>query len=148
MKKYISIVISITLLFTIFMATACSSNEELNGVAGEYQAVEFDNGNDDDYIGGYWHLYIGQDEESGDWNFSIYDNEAGNPGVEGPITEMDEESFTVKYDPDFFDQLPSSHWNMDGDYLKVEFELTADGIELSNNGKTITFVRDGGDEEE
>lgn len=142
MKKHSAIILM--LLLAVVMLTACGSEdidrEALVLVNGEYQAVEVDD--PDDYIGSWWHLSILEDDqEYGDY-LTIYDNEAGNPGVEGEIVLIDDNNIKVKIDPDFYDQLPSGQWKDSGEYLELTYEKTPDGITLTNNEKSIIFDRD------
>lgn len=133
--------ITLVLLLTATMLVACGSSdidrEALILAMGEYQAVEVDN--PDDYIGGWWHLSILEDDcEYGDY-LSIYDNEAGNPGVEGEIVLLDDKNIKIKIDPDYYDELPSGEWKDSGRYLELTYERISDGIILTNNEKSITF---------
>ena len=139
MKKRFAILL--VLLLTVTLLTACGSSdidrEALSLANGEYQAVEVDD--PDDYIGSWWHLSILEDDHDyGDY-LTIYDNEAGNPGVEGKIVLIDDKNIKVKIDPDYYDQLPSGQWKDSGEYLELTYERTQDGIILTNNGKSIVF---------
>ena len=139
MKRYF--VIIMVLLLTAVMFASCGSSDidrdELICAIGEYQAVEVDD--PDDYIGGWWHLSILEDDyEYGDY-LSIYDNEAGNPGVEGEIVFFDDKNIKVKIDPDYYDELPSGEWKDSGRYLELTYERISDGIILTNNEKSIRF---------
>ena len=143
MKRFFAIILM--LMLTVAMLTACGANEISNEIDrealycanGEYQAVEVDD--PDDYIGSWWHLSIlDNDHEYGDY-LSIYDNEAGNPGIEGKIVLIDDKNIKVKIDPELYDQLPSSKWKDSGDCLELTYERTPDGIILTNNGKSIRF---------
>lgn len=139
MKRRFAIIL--VLLLAVSMITACGSKdidrEALTLANGEYQAVEVDD--PDDYIGSWWHLSILEyDYEYGDY-LTIYDNEAGNPGVEGEIVLIDDKNIKVKIDPDYYDQLPSGQWKDSGEYLELTYERTPDGIILTNNGKSIRF---------
>ena len=139
MKRLFAIVLA--LMLSAVMLSACGSSdidkEALTLAMGEYQAVEVDD--PDDYIGSWWHLSILEDDyEYGDY-LTIYDNEAGNPGVEGKIVLIDDKNIKVKIDPDLYDQLPSGQWKDSGEYLELTYERTPDGIILTNNGKSIVF---------
>ena len=139
MKRRFAIIL--VLLLAVSMITACGSKdidrEALVLANGEYQAVEVDD--PDDYIGSWWHLSILEDDyEYGDY-LTIYDNEAGNPGVEGKIVLIDDKNIKVKIDPNYYDQLPSGQWKDSGEYLELTYERTPDGIILTNNGKSIRF---------
>ena len=73
---------------------------------------------------------------------SIYDNEAGNPGVEGKIDFIDGSSLIVKIDPDYYEELPSAKWKSDGKTLEVKYMKTDKGIELKNNDATVSFIKE------
>lgn len=142
MKRRFALIL--ILLLTASMTIACRSSdidkEALIIAMGEYQAVEVDD--PDDYIGSWWHLSILEDSyEYGDY-LTIYDNEAGNPGVEGEIVLIDDKNIKVKIDPDLYDQLPSGQWKDSGEYLELTYEKTPEGIILTNNGKSIRFDYD------
>lgn len=104
-------------------------------VVGEYQADE-DSGTD-----GWWHLSIRYDEE-GNLYLSIYDNAAGNPGIEGPVVSLDDKQITIEYDEDYYDQLPSDKWKTEGKYLVMNYLLGSDGIILSNGGADAVFTEE------
>lgn len=137
MKKKFGLLILCS--FIILLNGCGSGNTEIDSdcqsnIIGEYQAVEVDAS--DDYIGGWWHLSIIDDDGL---YLSIYDNEAGNPGIEGFVKSLDETQITVEYDPDYFDAFPSSKWETDGAYLKLNYELKDDGICLINNDTSVFF---------
>ena len=141
MKKLISILISISMILVI---ASCSSgvsdfSSYINDIAGDYQIRTTDSAEatDDDY----WHLSIYEDEELGPY-LSIYDNLAGNPGVEGIITEINDTDITVQIDPDYYDQLPSYDWQDSGDTLEISYKITDEGIILTNNDTALRFVKE------
>lgn len=114
-------------------------SDDIKDIAGEYQVVAVEDvKDDDDYVGTWWHLHI----DSKDKYFSIYDNEAGNPGVEGEIDFIDGSSLIVKIDPDYYEELPCGRWKSDGETLEVKYMKTDSGIDLENNGKTISFTKE------
>lgn len=149
MKKYLVLLLSLVLAMTTL--ASCGSKDvnqdALGSLIGEYQAVEFDNGNDNDYVGGWWHLSIRDELSDEGSDFSIYDNEAGNPGVEGKMLLVDDANIKIEINPDYYDELPTSSWQDSGDFLEMTYAVTDDGIELTNNGKTIHFVKESVDEE-
>lgn len=132
--------------------TACGQSAQgdidqdaLAKIAGDYRVVAQESDNDEDYVGGWWFMSIGQFEElaEGKPYLTIYDCEAGNPGVEGPILELD--GSQIKIDcSEYQDELPSAHWALDkgGKTLTVQYQLTDNGIELTNNDFTITFDKE------
>ena len=134
------------LIFSILAGLDSGFNDELlfdqysRDLEGDYQAIEDEgSGDPEEYVGGFWHLCV---NKQGGWYLSIYDNEAGNPGIEGYITEIDDENITIKYDPDYYDQLPSYKWKIDGKYLKLKYNNDAGFVTLTNNGHAIKFERD------
>lgn len=145
MKKTCVILLSIIMAFTVL--TACGTNTTdnvdvaaLNNVVGEYQAVAVED--EDNFVGGWWHLSIRDEYSEEGSDFSIYDNEAGNPGVEGKIVKLDDSSIVIEINPDYYDELPSGNWNDSGDTLEMTYVKTDDGIELTNNSVTISFIID------
>ena len=142
MKKTCVILLSIIMALTVF--TSCGTNTSadidaaaLSKILGEYQAVAVED--EDNFVGGWWHLSIRDEYSEEGSDFSIYDNEAGNPGVEGKIISIDDSNIVIKIDPDYYDQLPSYHWKDAGEYLEMTYTKTDDGIELTNNGYTVKF---------
>ncbi|MBQ0040550.1 MAG: hypothetical protein KBS56_00735 [Clostridiales bacterium] len=109
----------------------------LNNIIGEYQAVAVED--EDNFVGGWWHLSIRDEYSEEGSDFSIYDNEAGNPGVEGKIVKLDDSSMVIEINPDYYDELPSSNWNDSGDTLEMTYVKTDSGIELTNSDCTIAF---------
>ena len=139
MRKFLAL--AMIMAFAL-AATSCKKmpdgvdKDVFNLISGDYQVVAEEN--DDDYIGTWWHLSIHYDDEQGPY-LSIYDNEAGNPGVEGPIVELNNDSVKIQWDPDYMDQLPSGKWKLDGDFLTMDYQINADGIELTNSGRSLQF---------
>ncbi len=137
--------ILMVLVLSISLLVACGSSnidrDIFKSISGDYQAVAQETGDPNGYVGDWWHLYIGDDEEHGAY-LAIYDNAAGNPGVEGPIYALDDSTVKIKCDPDLTDQLPSSEWEPDGDYLEMTYTTTDSGIILENSGKAIEFKKD------
>lgn len=132
----IAIVLSFASLVKVFINF---KNEDIRDIAGEYQVVAVEDvENDEDYVGTWWHLHIDSKEKY----LSIYDNEAGNPGVEGKIDFIDGSSLTVRIDPDYYEELPSAKWRSDGETLEVKYMKTDKGIELENNGEVLSFIRE------
>ncbi len=137
--------ITVLMFIILIMLCACGAQSGsvdrqcMESVSGDYQIVT---DNEDE---NFWHLYISDDDGS-DY-LSVYDNAAGNPGIEGVIEKLDESHIDVRYDEDYYDQLPSYDWNTDGKLLKLEYRLTEAGIELSNSGTVLYFEREADQEE-
>lgn len=106
------------------------------GIKGDYQAVETDE------IGGWWHLYIGEDQENDlPYYFTIYDNGAGNPGVQGEIIKLNDTSLTLKVHMDMFEQMPAD-WTLEDDStLTLEYVCDETSITLTNSDLPVVFER-------
>ena len=127
-------------LLMICLCTCTEIEESIDEAAaqtvlGEYQAA------DDSDIDEWWHLSINYNDEDSLY-LSIYDNSAGNPGIEGPIVLLDDGQIAIEYDNDYFDQLPSSKWKTDGKYLIMNYSLIREGITLSNGGADAVFAKE------
>lgn len=138
--------ICIMAAFMLIMS-ACAVQKEIDKacyekLTGDYQAVEQASDNDEEYVGAWWHLYIGE-SESGTEYLTIYDNGAGNPGVEGDIITLNQTDIVISYDEELFEQLPSGLWEVSDGRLAMGYDLTDRGIELTNNGHTILFKKEG-----
>lgn len=139
MRKKMLAAVLICLLAVCFCA--CTKVEEhvdesaARAILGEYQAAE-DSGTD-----GWWHLSIGYNDEDSLY-LSIYDNEAGNPGVEGPIVSLGDSQIAIEYDEEYYEQLPSDKWKTDGKYLIMDYSLDDERITLSNSGGDAVFAKE------
>lgn len=137
-KKYFIIVILVLSCFAMFGCQKESKEPTIddaafNEIIGEYQAI-----NADDNIPAWWHLSIRNDEDANAPYVSFYDNEAGNPGVAGPIMDLTADSITIEIDPDYYEQVPDN-WDTDGETLTFSYKKTADGIECTNNESVARF---------
>lgn len=141
-----ALVFILTFALTAVM-TACGSSgdvdsEALKAISGEYQAKGIYNKEFNEYDGSYWHLSIipsGTYDHENDY-LSIYDNSAGNPGVEGDISYLDSEKLKVRIDTDYYEELPDGDWECDGETLELSYQKTDEGIVLTNNGKDVLFL--------
>lgn len=74
----------------------------------------------------------------------IYDAEAGEPGLAGTIINLDADTMELKIDDRMTDKdyYPSG-WDIEtsSDTIEFTYEETEDGLELTNHGKTFTFVK-------
>lgn len=72
----------------------------------------------------------------------IYDAETGDPGLAGTIVELDTDTIKIKIDNDMTDkEYYPSGWEMESNTMEFTYEETEDGLELTNHGKTFTFVK-------
>lgn len=131
--KRLSILMALFLCFT--MLSACGKEEEVvngdrfNDIAGEYQLED-----------SYWHLSIWEDEDG--QFLSIYDIEAGNPGIRGEITSLDQKNICIACDAELSEELPSKKWALEGAYLVLSYKKTEEGIILENGGAELEFITD------
>lgn len=114
-------------------------SECLSIISGEYQASGIYDAENDEYVDAFWHLTILEDNEGEGPYFTIYDNEAGNPGVEGRLIFLDDKTIKVLVDEEYYEQLPSDKWELDGDTLTVDYAMTELGIVLYNNNVEVGF---------
>ena len=72
---------------------------------------------------------------------AIFDDEAGEPGVEGEIISLDEETITIKIEKDYFERLPDSDWKTSNfnSQLTMNYTRSGDKLTLENNGKEMEF---------
>ena len=156
MKKIVAIMIMLLMLLSAF--TACSGKFVLDDnyiesnandsthivkgteiIAGDYIIVGQPDKKEDS-VRDDWNLRIYEDKEIDYWYLNIYDNKT-NTGIYGPIDEIDKSSITVWYGPDYYTEMPSPSWKVDGDKFILEYTITDNGIELSNGGKKLEFKR-------
>lgn len=133
-KKAITLFAVLTLLAVL--SAGCNQKSDpvdadaFASVKGEYQCIEKDIN--------YMHLSISDDFEEFPYHLSIYDNAAGNPGVEGEIIHMDDSVITIQIDMDLFDEMPPG-WQEDEETLTMGYHLENDGIVLGNQGVDVRF---------
>ena len=80
-KKHLYFSMLCILIFLILSGCVSIDKEQIARLNGDYQAQENGIVGSTEYTG-YWHLYIHEEE------ISFYDNEAGNPGMAGTITNL------------------------------------------------------------
>ncbi|MDD7390424.1 MAG: hypothetical protein PUG60_12385 [Lachnospiraceae bacterium] len=136
-----SIILSLLLMLTAGCTAAQTESPNVDktafkAVKGDYRVVETDT------VDGWWHLFIGTTDDIPCY-FTIYDISAGNPGVSGEITTMNDSSLTIKIDPDLFEALPAD-WNLSGNdsELTMDYTCSDDNITLTNNGLPVVFERE------
>lgn len=132
--KRINFVLVAALCFLLTLS-ACGADASVDKdiaaqLAGDYQVTGLEDN--------YWHLYIGLEEDTA--ILSIYDNAAGNPGVEGEMVLLDDAHIKLKYDKDLYEALPADGWQLSGDYLEMTYSLEDDRLTLTNNDVSLTFV--------
>ncbi|MBQ1471104.1 MAG: hypothetical protein IIZ34_01945 [Eubacterium sp.] len=102
-----------------------------------YQAVGKNN---------FWHIDFTRDfknEDTGetyDYYMAIFDNGAGNPGVEGQIISLDNKKIVIKVDYDLYEGTPGD-WKLGDDTLELDYTIEDDGtLVLSNSGSKVEFA--------
>ena len=131
-------------LVLAFALAGCGENSKVDeayfsNICGTYDVVEHESDDFDRYVGGWWALDIGDFEGSGPY-LTIYDCGAGNPGVEGPIVALDESSVSIDCS-EIHDELPVGCWKYDEKTLTMDYKVTDEGIELTNNDFAIKFKK-------
>lgn len=128
------------LSIVILLAAACGSAEQTGGKAQMEAAMQKIQGG---YTGTGDNSYMTLGIEYTDKGvpyFDLYDGDAGNPGVEGEIVQLNDHEMVVRYDPSLFEELPSEKWKVSGGQLKMEYELNDLGILLTNSGDSVQFI--------
>lgn len=83
------------------------SKEAFDKIKGDYDFRTSSEGSAYDYMA----CYIGESE--GTKFLTIYDT-VGNPGVEGPIVHLSDDTIIVDVDYDYYEQMPASDWELRG----------------------------------
>ena len=116
---------------------------ELKSFLGDYQAVESGSPDEENYVPGWWHLFISEDHEEKGPYLSLYDSETGNPGFEGPIMYLKDDIVIIEIDQDLYEGMPAD-WSAEGDgkYAILNISAEDDGIVLGYRGSEVRFERD------
>lgn len=140
LKKANALFLALLLVAAVFVG--CGSKPEptekykvdeeiLKTIAGNYMPYQ--------NVDSWWVLDINEPAY-----FSIYDAEAGNPGVEGKIIHLDEEKIVFRINQSYYEELPAN-WELEEykgkDILILSYKVTDSVIELTNNGDTIAFKK-------
>lgn len=117
--------------------------EELKKITGDYQAVESGEEGKQTYVAPWWHLFISEEYEEMGPYFSVYDNNAGNPGFEGRIMYLKDGILIVEIDDDLFEEMPAN-WRTEegGKYAILDYAETDEGIRLGYRDSDAFFVKD------
>ena len=72
---------------------------------------------------------------------AIFDDEAGEPGVEGKIISLDKDTIVIEIAKDFYESLPDDGWKTtDNDSrLEMHYKKSKDKLILENNGVEMEF---------
>ncbi len=119
------------------------NSEELKKITGDYQAVESGEEGKLTYVAPWWHLFISEEYEGMGPYFSVYDNNAGNPGFEGRIMYLKDGILIVEIDDDLFEEMPAN-WSTEecGKYAILDYAKTDEGIRLGYRGSDANFVKE------
>ena len=137
----------ICLVCMIFCLTGCGTSEKeklpgtedaalLKPFLGSWQCEETPLERDDIYTG-YLHLEV-QDDSS----YSMYDIEAGNPGIEGTL-EIQTEDTMVIHIHETVDPPPPGGWETMSMDQQLTYRFTEDGkleMSLADDEGTVTLV--------
>lgn len=159
MKKLVMGLLYVLLIFCLF---ACQQEQDSEGTSakntqtsmqtstktdqmevyfeelrGDYQAQESGDGTKQ-YVGSYWHLDLAKSHKKP--YFALYDNEAGNPGVEGFIIRLTKDQIVVKINQDLYEGLPGD-WEDDGKTITISYEKKGNLLFLSNHQTTVKMVK-------
>lgn len=137
----------ICLVCMIFCLTGCGTSEKeklpgtedaalLKPFLGSWQCEETPLERDDIYTG-YLHLEV-QDDSS----YSMYDIEAGNPGIEGTLEIQTEDTMVIHIHETVDTDLPGGWETMSMDQ-QLTYRFTEDGkleMSLADDEETVTLV--------
>lgn len=139
-QKFVSLLLPLLLLLAASCAgllSGCSSTEHsgnLDKLAGSWNCHETPL-EDKNRYSGYLSMEI---EDTG--NFTMYDAEAGNPGIQGHIESLSEDSMVLNctddedFDPptgwDKMNRKQEIHYHWDGDSLCLTYGTGDDAITL------------------
>ena len=137
----------ICLVCMIFCLTGCGTSEKeklpgtedaalLKPFLGSWQCEETPLEHDDIYTG-YLHLEV-QDDSS----YSMYDIEAGNPGIEGTLEIQTEDTMVIHIHETVDTDLPGGWETMSMDQ-QLTYRFTEDGkleMSLADDEGTVTLV--------
>lgn len=72
---------------------------------------------------------------------AIFDDEAGNAGVEGEIIGVDEDTIIIKINKDFYERLPHDNWKttLFDSRLEMHYKKSMENLILENNGEEMEF---------
>lgn len=137
-KKYLKVFVIVLIVFALIYVSSCGfllynqiDKTLLANIEGEY-----DDGN------AMCLTIIREsgkllDDDTTDPYFEIIDVEAANPGVEGKIIYLDEDTIIIKIDKFFFFELPNPNWKASflNSILKMHYVKSGDTLILENNGE-------------
>lgn len=136
MKKYgTALIICILLLIMSGCSLGGKVDQDIfKSLCGDYQSLE----DEKNGIGSYWHMGIGKSDKGKPYVW-IFDDEAGNPGIQGEIVELSGDRMVICYDEEWFEELPADQWQVKDGMLDIQYRKTKDGLAFINNRMEVLF---------
>lgn len=137
-KRQVSFVISTILLLLILCSCFSEKKQPPVGLVGEWACKEM--ASDEETATGYYFLRV---EENGE--FSLFDREAGNPGISGMMNceNPEEETGVVEIVCDTDDFDPPICWDMDVNAaLDYDIDCVSGEIRLGYQGIYLIFYQE------
>lgn len=114
-KKVLTIALALTLCLGCLALSGCEKEFDLTPFVGQWEC-EDNPLNDPGYYTGYLALKVAKDGE-----FSIYDVEAGNPGVAGTLALVGEDTLQINCTEEDFDVPPN--WSTMGKQQTLTYKF-------------------------
>lgn len=131
--KILSTVLSALLVCILLTFSSCGEKAITpSPIEGEWQCAESYLENDESYTG-FYRMWV-----ESDGTFSMYDCEAGNPGISGTVKAYENSQLSFNCDKTDFD--PPSEWDVNYKF-RAEYRLDGDTLYISKNGYTLVFTR-------
>lgn len=115
-----------------------SESELLAPFIGDWQARE-SFAESDEWYTGYLHFYVLEDGK-----YSMYDNEAGNPGITGHFSQLTEDSVVFEDESDV-DFDPPPNWEDMSRNQKISYKFSSENtleFTYENGSETWTLIFD------
>lgn len=136
------------ILIGVICMTGCSlsggrseiDQDSLKKLDGNYNMI---NSTENNAYMGMALSIVSKSEETKKPYLSIYDT-VGNPGVEGRITFITEDSIVVDVNQEYYDLMPASDWKLDGNDLVLSYNIeetsgkNTQGMEITVTRITLT----------
>lgn len=92
---------------------------------------------------GYWDMGIGGGDEEYVPYFYCIDGEAGNPGFEGEIVKLTEDSITIRLELMYFEDMPMNWKRKDPFHVRLDYRVDGNNLILGYKGEELTFTKAG-----
>ena len=134
--RIISAVLLTAILLTAAVCLAScggvKKSAEPSPIEGEWQCAETYLETDERYTG-FYRLWVERDG-----TFSMYDCEAGNPGISGTVIANSDSELEFYCDKDDFD--PPFEWKVDR-HFKAAYRLDGDTLYITHSDRTLVFTK-------